>query len=380
LLTDGNRPLVSATTSGNFRLDALFVEDDCRNSTLALRVLGRIPPDVEVRYIADGRAAAMPDRGARDPFTAGKRRIVIMRRRAPFLMACPAGSAEFACCGYLVLALASNCPMDCSYCFLQEYLANNPGFQVYANYADAFDELENLRRRVPGRTFRVGTGELADSLAFDKITGLSRDLVEFFAARERLTLELKTKTDEIDNLLDIDPKGRTIVSWTLSPDAVFRSSEHGTASPSERIAAARRVLEAGYSLAFHLDPIIAYRDAARDYGALLDELLDSIAPERIAFFSLGTLRMTPALRTIARRRFPDDRMLIGEEVLAPDGRYRAFAPLRVALYRAIAERIRRAAPRVPQYLCMESASVHERVLGARPSSPAALGERLAGGR
>ena len=71
--------------------------------------------------------------------------------RPSFLMACPAGSSEFACCGYMVLVLASNCPMDCSYCFLQEYLADNPGFQVYANYADAFDELERARRRTPGR-------------------------------------------------------------------------------------------------------------------------------------------------------------------------------------------------------------------------------------
>ena len=63
--------------------------------------------------------------------------------------------------------------------------------------------------------FRVGTGELADSLAFDSLTGLSRDLVDFFAARENLTLELKTKTDEIENLLAIDPRGRVLVSWTL---------------------------------------------------------------------------------------------------------------------------------------------------------------------
>ena len=161
--------------------------------------------------------------------------MTILRRRSPFLMACPAGSSEFACCGYLVLTLASNCPMDCGYCFLQEYLADNPGFQIYANYSDAFEELERLRRKSPARGFRVGTGELADSLAFDSLTGISRDLVEYFGDREDLTLELKTKTDEIDNLVAIDPKGRTLVSWTLSPDRVFQSTEHRTASPAERI-------------------------------------------------------------------------------------------------------------------------------------------------
>ena len=113
--------------------------------------------------------------------------------------------------------------MDCSYCFLQEYLADNPAFQVYANYADSFDELDRLCANAPGRSFRVGTGELADSLAFDSLTGISRDLIDFFATRENLTLELKTKTDEIENLLDVDPRGRVLVSWTLSPDAVYRS-------------------------------------------------------------------------------------------------------------------------------------------------------------
>ncbi len=363
----------------NFELDAVFVEERCRTSALAARVLAHIPPGTPVSYVADGREAAMPRGGDADPFGAGKRRMVLMRRRSPFLMACPAGSAEFACCGYLVLALASNCPMDCSYCFLQEYLAGNPGFQVYANYADAMDELDRLARRSPGRSFRVGTGELADSLAFDRITGISRDLVEFFAARDGLTLELKTKTDEIENLLELDPRGRTIVSWTLSPEAVFRSSEHRTAPPSARISSARRVLEAGYNVAFHLDPIIAYPQAGRDYGELLDELFSAVPPERISFFSMGTLRMTPTLRTAARERFPGDRMLVGEEVLSPDGRYRAFAPLRVALYRKISDRIRNAAPKVPLYLCMEQRGIYRRVTGADPPPPSAMSDRLARG-
>src|SRR6266851_235621 len=191
----------------SFELDSVMVENAVRTSELATRVISKLGSAVPVKFVADGREAARPQRSAADPFTAGKRTMVVMRRRAPFLMACPAGSAEFACCGYLVLNLASNCPMDCSYCFLQEYLADNPAFQIYANYHDAFDELDALLRKSPNRHFRVGTGELADSLAFDSLTGMSRDLVEFFSRRERLMLELKTKTDEIDNLLALEPRG-----------------------------------------------------------------------------------------------------------------------------------------------------------------------------
>ncbi|HEX3408910.1 MAG TPA: hypothetical protein VHS07_01450 [Candidatus Binataceae bacterium] len=362
-----------------FELDAIYIEEGVRTSALASRVVAAAaPPGIAVSYVGDGREAARPLAGVADAFGAGKRRMVIMRRRAPFLMACPAGSSQFACCGYLVLTLASNCPMDCGYCFLQEYLADNPGFQIYANYPDLFDELERLRRAARARGFRVGTGELADSLAFDSLTGISRDLVEYFASRDDLTLELKTKTDEIENLLAIDPKGRTLVSWTLSPERVFQGTEHRTAAPAARIQAARLVLEGGYRVAFHLDPIIAYETAERDYLALIEELFDAVAPERIAFISMGGLRMTPALRAAARRRFPDDPMLVGEEVLGPDGRYRTFTPLRLQLYAALSRRIQQANAKLQTYLCMESASVHRSVFGEPAPRPAALGERLAG--
>ena len=361
-----------------FDLDTIHIEEGVRTSPLTLRVLDALPRNVAVDYVADGRESVRPNANASDPFGVGKRQLTIMRRRSPFLMACPAGSSEFACCGYLVLTLASNCPMDCGYCFLQEYLADNPGFQIYANYTEAFDELERLRRKAPARGLRVGTGELADSLAFDSLTGISRDLIEYFSRREDLTLELKTKTDEIENLLATDPQGRTLVSWTLSPERVFRSTEHRTASPAARIEAARRVLQAGYRVAFHLDPIIAYEGAERDYCELIENLFDAITPSRIAFISMGGLRMTPALRAAARRRFPDDPMLVGEEVLSPDSRYRAFLPLRLKLYSALSERIKRADAKLQTYLCMETPSVHRRVLGETPPPPAALGARLAG--
>jgi DNA repair photolyase len=361
----------------SFKLDTIFIEEGCRTSAVCERVLARIPSSVAVRYVADGRETVRPAAEIPDPFGAGKRRLTIMRRRGPFVMACPATSTRFACCGYLVLVLASNCPMDCSYCFLQEYLADNPGFQVYANYTNAIEELERLRHNAPQRSLRVGTGELADSLAFDRLTAMTRDLVEYFAEHDNLLLELKTKTDETDNLLAVDPKGRTLVSWTLSPWRVFKSSERHTAAPSARIAAAKRILDAGYKVGFHFDPIIAYPGAERDYGELVDELLDVVEPGAISFVSLGGLRMTPSLRAAARRRFPNDPMLCGEEVLSPDGRYRTFTPLRLKLYRILTDRLAKTGGRIPVYLCMESSSANEQIFGTKAASRSALAERLA---
>ncbi len=138
------------------------------------------------------------------------------------------------------------------------------------------------------------------------------------------------------------------------------------------------MLQAGYKVGFHLDPVIAYPDAERDYLALLDDLFDTISPSRIAFISLGGLRMTPALRSAARRRHPHDSLLCGEEVLAPDGRYRTFTPLRASLLRALERRIAAASPAIMRYLCMEPPGVWERVMDEVPSDRT-LGLRLAAG-
>jgi spore photoproduct lyase len=362
-----------------FELEAVVIEESCRTSALARRIERGVPSSVPMQYVGDGRSAARPSADTSDPFGAGKRRLVVMKRRGPFLMGCPASSSQFACCGYLVLVLASNCPMDCSYCFLQEHLANNPAFQIYANYEDAFGELDRLAHTGSARNFRIGTGELADSLAFDSLTAISRDLIGYFARHPNLMLELKTKTDEIDNLLDIDPRGRTLVSWSLSPIRVFSHSEHRTAPPQSRIKAARRVLDAGYKVGFHLDPIIAYVGAEQEYLDLLDDVFDAVPPKAIAFFSIGGLRMTPGLRIAARHRFPADPMLLGEEVLSEDGRYRTFTPLRFRLFSKLRERIVKASSDLLVYLCMETASAHRRVFGAPPPTPAVLGSRLSSG-
>ncbi len=360
-----------------FELDALFIEEACRESDLARRVTAQIPAHIPVHYVEDARSVMRAEVQSNDTFGAAKRRMVLMNRRTPFLMGCPAGSQEFACCGYLVMVLASNCPMDCSYCFLQEYVADNPAWQIYANYARFSTNWSGS-----GAVARVVRCALAleswpiRSLS-TRVTGISRELVQYFATRENLLLELKTKTDEIDGLLEVDPRGRTLVSWTLSPERVYRSSEHRTASPASRIIAAARMLDSGYKVAFHLDPIIAYPEAESDYAELFEQLFDRVAPQRISFMSMGGLRLTPKLRTVARRRFPRDSMLIGEEVLSSDGRYRAFTPLRFRLYAKLREQLVRANPQLPIYLCMENASVHHRVFGAAPPHLISLGARLA---
>jgi spore photoproduct lyase len=133
---------------------------------------------------------------------------------------------------------------------LQEYLANNPTMKAFTNVADAMAEIDVVLRAHPQRSFRIGTGELADSLALDPLTALSRQLVPFFADRPNALLELKTKTDCVEELLNMDPKGRVVVSWSVNAPQIIAAEEHGTATLEERLGAAQLVQNAGYKVGF----------------------------------------------------------------------------------------------------------------------------------
>jgi len=302
---------------------------------------------------------------------------VLMRRRGGFLEHCPAGTSGLVCCNYLVVALGSNCPMDCRYCFLQDYLRNNPALKVYTNPEDALAEVDRVLSAHPEREFRIGTGELVDSLALDPITGMTRELVPFFAARSNGILELKTKTTAIDNLLDLDGKGRVVVSWSLAPAEIVDREEPGTAPLAARLAAAARLQRAGYKVGFHLDPLIEYPGWEGGYAELVQQLVDAIDPRRVAWISLGSLRFTPQLRQAVRQRGPT-RLLSTELVPGADGKLRVWHGLRVKMYRAVATALRRWDDHLPLYLCMENGAVWQQVFDEMPGDRE-LGRRLSAG-
>ena len=125
-----------------YRPDRVIVESGSEGSAIfdnLRRALPGVPfvtvPDPE-RYWAD------LDGGA-DPISRGKRDLLLARHKGKFLKKCP-GSDGQVCCNYFIINFASNCPMDCSYCYLQDYLAENPALKVFSNVDDLLDETRDM--------------------------------------------------------------------------------------------------------------------------------------------------------------------------------------------------------------------------------------------
>ncbi|HEX2928388.1 MAG TPA: radical SAM protein, partial [Candidatus Binatia bacterium] len=314
--------------------------------------------------------------GIGDGFGTAKRKLYLTRHKGEFFKKCP-GSDGQVCCNYFVINFASNCPMDCSYCYLQEYLADNSSLRVFGNVNDLIDEADRTLSRHRGVFFRIGTGEITDSLALEPYTGMVAELIPYFARQPNVLLELKTKSDCVNGLLDLDPKGRVVVAWSMNPQCVIDQDEHNTATLDERLRAARRCQDAGYRLGFHFDPMIEYPGWETDYQNMLEQTFATIDWRRVAWLSLGVLRNTPGLKRMMRARFPQSTLLTGEQVLCPDGKLRYFYPQRIEMYRKMVSWIRRHAPTAKIYLCMESREVWQQVFGFAPACEKELGNQMA---
>ncbi len=349
-----------------YKFKRIFVHQEAAGDEVTRRVLQAFP-DLPVEYVPD--EASFLNIVQAVPLTEGKKYIWLARYKGNFIKYCPGAtgtSKHYRCCNYLVINEATNCPIECSYCFLQGYVTN-PAMTIYTNYQRIQEELEALSAANPGRIIRIGTGELTDSLALDPILQISHKLAETVAALPNIVLEMKTKTDHIDHLLDM-PYRKLVVSWSVNPAWIVEKVEHKAASLARRLAAMRKISDAGFMIGLHFDPIIYYRQWREGYRELVAALAEVVDAHRIAWISMGSFRTPPPLKENIRLRFPKTPILAGEQIRGKDGKMRYIKPLRLEIYQTIYQYLQEAFGEPYVYFCMESLDLWKAVLKKAPAN------------
>ncbi|MGE4234223.1 MAG: radical SAM protein [Bacteriovoracia bacterium] len=298
------------------------------------------------------------------PVALGKKRLHLTTQPGTLVKQCP-GTNDMLCCHYHIINMVSNCPFDCSYCYLQTYL-NQPLTTFYVNEDDIYKQVEQLCNRPPVAQLRIGTGELSDSLALDPITEYSIRLIEITGRYENVRLELKTKSKHVEHLLRAKKKDHVVIGWSMNPAEIIEKEEHGTARFLERVNAAILAAEAGFGVAFHFDPMIYVENWKEIYSEAVDTLLKAVPNQQIRWISLGALRYLPQLKPIALKRRPDTTLFFEESVKSEDGKVRYLRQTRTEMFAFLNEKIKNHCSDILTYLCMESKPVWEKALGRLP--------------
>ena len=343
----------------------IFITESALKDAVTGAIIEKYPGRIQ-KVVPDDYDISEDVRGM-DP----KRVLYLTHSKGDVVKGCPGTAESYLCCNYQVINQTQNCPMNCVYCILQFYL-NQPATILFTNFDDIFIDLKEKLSRQPKRFFRIGTGELGDSLAISGSVFFADQAIRTFADVPNALLELKTKTSETDGLLNIPHKGHTVLAWSINPQEIIHRYEFKTSQLIPRLTAAARAGDAGYLLAFHLDPILAVPGWEDIYNDLLDELYLHIPSERIAWISMGSLRYPPSMKDKMIERYPSTTLPFGEMIRGMDGKMRYARPVRVPMYKFIYQKLRGISNPPFIYFCMESRDVWEEVTGTSPESNAHL--------
>jgi spore photoproduct lyase len=286
---------------------------------------------------------------------AGKQTLVVGEHRSAVRLSSEEGNT---CPNYWHFSLYGFCPYGCTYC----YLAGTPGVKfspsvkIFTNIDEILNEIDKNARKI-GRPTVFYHGKLQDGLALDPLTGYSRQLIPFFAEHPFARQVLLTKSANVENLLDLNHNGHTILSWTLHPPEISEQFEPNTPAITERLRAMKQCADAGYPVRAVLMPLIPVAGWIELYEVFLVQLLKEVPVHRL---TIGAICSYQAAHQLMNRKLGSN-VIAGNmrQAKSEDGRMRYPEELREKGYRHLIQTAKRIRPDLEIGLCLETHRMFE---------------------
>jgi len=206
----------------------------------------------------------------------------------------PIKQTDVICPHFLELKWAYGCPFDCAWCYLKGTFRFRP--EKTKPVIKDYEKIElHTRRFLSEVTIPeiLNTGEIADSLMWEGSSEpFSKFIIPMFEEQNRHKVLFVTKSDNVKNLLEINPHNQAIISFSLNADEVAKRWENRAPSVGRRIEAAQKLSEVGYEVRIRIDPMIPISDWERHYTNLVEQIFTRFIPTRITLGSLRGLQST----------------------------------------------------------------------------------------
>ena len=291
----------------------------------------------------------------------------VVDRASPFIRQFDGpGRNGIICFKFWQAVVASGCPGECAYCFLQTQRPYRNGRYelkgtLFQNLDRLADEAERWIRRE--RPAGLIVGENQDGLAFErpykKLLGITplELLIPVFSdpARNRagstLIVLSKFTTTEFAERFGSTPN--TVFSWSLSLPSISERYERKVSPLALRLSKAKEMKQAGYRIRFRLDALAPVPNWEEELVATIAEVND-IKPEML---TIGALRASnqEALRGQATANGRDASIFDYIETKDPSGfKYRTDSGFHAAIFHRVKESLD---PSISLGLCKEDRSL-----------------------
>ena len=248
---------------------------------------------------------------------------------------------------------AFGCLHSCTYCHIGNALT------IMLDIEKFTDKISVLMQNNPWQKLYKYDNQ-TDILTLEPEYGATKKLVEFFATTDK-TLMLYTKSDNVNHILDLDHKGKTIVCWTMSCSEVAEKYELGAPSLEQRVEAARKCQEAGYGVRIRFSPIIPIENWKEKNAEMIEQIFTKIKPTVVSMETLCHMSGKQANALFSNLAIKTKDKITEYELFEHKDRSE--------IYRFFIEEIRRHDKKVKIALCLETEKMWQELKGIVNGNP-----------
>ena len=197
-----------------------------------------------------------------------------------------------------------NCVYDCRYCFLQG-MYSSANYVLFVNYEN-FGAALAKKLATCGEPTVFYSGYDCDSLALEPISRFCEYYLPMFENQPDATLEIRTKSTQIRNLLDREPLENVVIAMSFTPHKSAAKWEHKVPAIEKRIEALRKLQQAGWQVALRFEPLLAEQELTVEYQQLFAQIFGVLDRDNIHSVSTGMFRMPADYFKKIVRLYPDE--------------------------------------------------------------------------
>jgi len=222
---------------------------------------------------------------------------------------------------FLVPYTSSGCSAMCLYCYLVCNYNKCSYLRLFVNREEMLykimktaDESEN------DLTFEIGSN--SDLVLENTITSNLEWTIELFGKNKKGFITFPTKFDNVQPLLGLNHRGRTIVRMSVNPKEIIRKVEFGTSPLENRIAALNDMCEAGYKIGLLIAPVVMVENWKDLYLELLDTLQEKLSGKvkKEMFIEIIFMTYSYVHRAINNEAFPNAIELYDKSIMTGRGK------------------------------------------------------------
>ena len=221
---------------------------------------------------------------------------------------------------FLVPYTSSGCTAMCMYCYLVCNYNKCAYLRLFVNREQMLDKIIKVANESEkNQVFEIGSN--SDLVLENTITNNLVWTIKNFASTNKGMLTFPTKFDMVDDILNLDHKGKVIVRVSMNPEEIINKVEFGTSRLKERIEAINKLAEAGYKVGILIAPVILVENWKELYENLIKRLEAELSEKvkKQAFFEIIFMTYSYVHTKINAEAFPNAINLYNKEIMTGRG-------------------------------------------------------------